>query len=145
MTFHWYPHILPAKNGVGGVSFIALATRSRIEVVAVTVPVHRNKFVLISYLLVYLLSLSLREPERQVVWQGEVEGNGWPCRLRWSHTHFSNGSRLILTPLSLGSDPRPLVQRFIWQWAAMQGNLLFSPGKCQLNGVVVGGRSLITR
>lgn len=78
MTFHWYPHILPTKIGVGGVSFIALATRSQIEVVAVTVPVHRNKFVLISYLLVYLFfSLSLSQRAGEASGVARRSGRKW--------------------------------------------------------------------
>ncbi|CAI8036013.1 hypothetical protein GBAR_LOCUS20204 [Geodia barretti] len=73
-TFHWFQHIIPAKNGVGGVALVALATRSCIRVVALTVPVHRS-----------------REPDWQAVWEGQVEGDGWPCRLRWNHTHSADG------------------------------------------------------
>ena len=36
-----------------------------------------------------------------------MEGDGWPCRLRWNHTHSADGSKSTLTPLpqSVTSDP----------------------------------------
>lgn len=44
MTFHWLPYIIPAENGVGGAAIIAVATRdSHIRVLALEVPVHRDK------------------------------------------------------------------------------------------------------
>lgn len=44
MTFHWLPYIIPGENGVGGAAIIAVATRdSHIRVLALEVPVHRDK------------------------------------------------------------------------------------------------------
>jgi hypothetical protein len=34
---------------------------------------------------------SHRKPDWETVWEGQVEGDGWPCRLRWSHTHSADG------------------------------------------------------
>ena len=42
-AFHWLPYVIPAENGVGGAAIVAVATRSRIRVLALEVPVRRDR------------------------------------------------------------------------------------------------------
>ena len=74
-----------------------MATKTQIRVIALKVPVHRDRYIpspSLSHEECAVKPLSPSEPEVLQVWEGEVESEGWPCRLRWSHTPSPDGSRL---------------------------------------------------